>query len=423
MERKKIKKTRPLTKEECAISRKLPKVQRKMFYERLMNGEDFASSVKPWIDAFLHQYEIEIDKYADALEALTICKDNRLPELSMLKQALQVSAAADAKTYERQMNLIVPIFYVSKSQEYDREFKKISYHFLDELASGPCLFNANMVDFIFFGDYFSVPSGVLLAKHADLLLNKRLGRLIHLKLSNMLGVVAQKESIAFRVPEDIATYVFEKSLTRPLQTEEISIMIVYSLMQLYMSDIIDVPQDIKPEDEDNDPIAIKAIEQALAYCNNYAYNDLPQWAKALTFIGNRAVWNKQVALISKFLLKIKLNEYEKLKAITYRFILKSFEYGFVNSEIIDFIFDGHTFSNASTVALAMASFRLKAHNLSGYIQEKLINMMNDLMAQEDIEVEPENIANYLLNLSLNKRLNKEEVSILNAYVLLQAFKY
>lgn len=425
MTTKKITTVRPLTKEEAAISRKLPRSQRKIFYQRLMNGEDFTSSVKPWAESFLRAFQLEIDKYADVLEALTVCKKDRLPDLTILKQALLVSMAADYKTYERQMNLIIPIFYVAKPDDYARKFKKISYRFLDELASGPRLFNANMIDFIFFGDYFSVPSGVILSKHADLLLDNNLGQLIHIKLGNMLFILAQKESILSRVPEDIAAFVFEKSLIRPLQTEEISIMIIYSLMQLYMSNFIGASQNLQnllPEEE-NDPVAIKAVEQALAYCNRYGYLDLEQWKRALTFIGCRAVWDKQVALISKFLLKIRLNDYDELKAITYRFILKSFEYGFLSSEIIDFIFDGHTFSNASTVALAMASFKLKMHNLSGYIQEKLINMMQQLMMQEDIDASPDGIADYLFNLSLNRGLTKEEISILNTYVLLQAFKY
>ena len=45
-----------------------------------------------------------------------------------------------------------------------------------------------------------------------------------------------------------------------------------------------------------------------------------------------------------------------------------------------------------------------------------------LIEQEWIEAVPENIDAYLLNSALHRSLNKEEISLLNLFVLKQAFK-
>ena len=49
-------------------------------------------------------------------------------------------------------------------------------------------------------------------------------------------------------------------------------------------------------------------------------------------------------------------------------------------------------------------------------------MMALLIEQEWIDASSENIADYLLNNALHRSLNKEEISLLNLYVLKQAFK-
>ena len=409
-----IQKTRPLTEDERRISRKLYPAARKKFYMRLMNGDDFETEVLPWAIKKITNRGKEADICEEVLEALTVCSKQKLPELYMLEKALQVSLEADKTVYERQLNLIIPLFYEYKPEEYEKKFKKISYHFLDALAEKVGLFNGNMLSYIFAGEYFSTASAVLLAKHADVLLP--ISSVCRTKLHNMFMTLAQKEDIVAESDEDIAIRLFETSLRRQLHKEEVSLMIIYVLMQIYSWSFVDTHK--KPYVSNG---STKAIEQAISFCETNGYGDLEMWEKALTLTSSRILWNKQVALISRWLLRIRLDDFCQLKAVTYRFILKSFQYGFVSSEIIDFIFDGRSFSNASTVVLALSSSTLKENNLAVYIQEHLSSMMKQLITQEWIECKPDNIADYLLDNSLARGISKEEISILNLYVLSHAF--
>lgn len=416
--KEKIEKTRILSDEECKISKKLPPEIRKQFYARLMAGENL-QDIKPWLDDANAKYDAEVDKLEEILEALTVCQKQKLPNLSMLSQALQVSKVADNKTYERQIKLVIPIFYQTQPEEYAMEFKKISYKFLDEMAGKVRLFNGNMLDFILFGDYFSVPSGVLLAKHSDLLIKNSMQSMCYAKLGGMLFTLAQKDGLDIRVPEDIAEYLFDVSLKRALTKEEISMLNIFSLMETYSYNIhpSTTPSKSKAARYSKD------IEAAIAYCEKHGYMDYTIWQQSLTLTDCAPIWDRQVTLITKYLMRQKLNHYSKEKVIAYRFIKESFAHGFVSSEIIDFIFDGTTFSNSSTVILAMFAQELKNHNLAYYIQEKLRNMMGYLLKQEMINVSTDNVANFLLDTSLVRGMYREEISILNTYVLLQAFNH
>ncbi|MBR1605910.1 MAG: hypothetical protein IJ660_07405 [Alphaproteobacteria bacterium] len=418
MKKEKIKKTRPLTKEECAVSKKLYPYARKKFYARLMAGENSAE-VTAWALGKIAHKEQEIDILEEVLEALTICEGSKLPELSWLKQALKVSLEANMSIYERQINLIVPLFYERKPETYEREFKQISYNFIDELAEKAGIFTGNMLTYLFAGDFFSFETGILLAKHREVL--QPISSYCRMKLNTMLMVLAQKEKIISESSEDIAMHIFHLALKRPLYKEEASILIIYALMQLYTWDMIDTktkPYAI-PSSHTKD---IAEVENAIAYCDRNGYEDLKKWQNALTLTEVREIWDKQVTLITKHLLKGGIADFTELKEITYRFIARSFRYGFLSSEIIDFIFDGRHFSNASTVILALSCNNLKEHNLASYIQEKLTTMIDLLIKSEWIEATSENIADYLLNNALVRKLNKEEISLLNLYVLSQAFK-
>lgn len=419
MEKNKIKKTRTLTSEECALSKKLYPYARKKFYARLMAGEDFETVVKPWAESKIAHREREVDILEEVFEALTICEKTKLPDLAMLKQALQVSLEADLSIYERQINLMVPLFYEKKPENYDRKFKKISYHFINELAEKTGIFTGNMLTYIFAGDFFSPETGVLLAKNVEAI--KPISSYCRAKLDAMLTLLAQQENIVSESAEDVAMHIFLQSLKRPLYKEEASMLIIYALMQIYTWNMVDTkkkPYAI-PFSHAKD---IAEIEKAIAYCEENGYSDLKKWQEALTLTEVREIWDKQVALITKHLLKGGIDDFTELKEITYRFIGRSFLYGFLSSEIIDFIFDGRHFSNASTVVLALSCNNLKEHNLAPYIQEKLEKMMELLIEQEWIETTPENVADYLLNSALQRSLNKEEISLLNLYVLKQAFK-
>lgn len=423
MERKKIIKTRNLTQEEQAISKKivrmhLPRRIRKEYYARLMAGECFDTVVKPWIKACIYQHELEVDKYEEILEALTVCKEKTLPNIEDLEQALQISTATDFATIERQINLVVPMFYVSKPDSYRKKFKTISYHFIDELAEKIHFFNGNMITFIFAGDYFTLESGVLLAKHSKVL--RPIRSFCRMKLNAMLLTLAQKENIVAESVEDIAMHIFHKALRRPLLKEEIAMLVIYALMQIYSWDMIDTKKKVTivPYSHSKE---IERIEKAIDYCQINGLSDISKWKQALTLTEERTVWDKQVALIKTHLLKGGIDDYTELKEITYRFIARSFRNGFLSSEIIDFIFDGRAFSNASTVVLALSCNSLKEHNLASYIQEKLENMMLMLIEKECINADCNTIANCLLDTSLNRPLNKEEISILSMYVLRQAF--
>ena len=418
MKKEKIKKTRPLTKQECAISKKLYPYARKKFYARLMAGEN-SEEVIAWAKQKMTEQEHEVDLYEEILEALIVCERSKLPETSMLRQALQVSPLAERDVYERQINLIVPLFYERKPENYEKEFKRISYHFIDELAEKVGLFTGNMLTYLFAGDFFSAETGVLLAKYNDVLYP--ISSYCRMKLNTMLMILAQKEQIIAESAEDIAMHIFHLALKRPLYKEEASMLIIYALMQIYSWDMIDTkkkPYAI-PSSHTKD---IAEIESAIAYCNKNGYEDLSKWQNALTLTEVREIWDKQVTLISKYLLKGGIADFTELKEITYRFIARSFRYGFLSSDIIDFIFDGRHFSNASTVILALSCNNLKEHNLAPYIQEKLTTMMDLLLKSEWIEAKSENIADYLLNNALNRALNKEEISLLNLYILSQAFK-
>lgn len=416
--KEKITKTRPLTKQECAISKKLYPYARKKFYTRLMAGEN-SEEVIAWAKQKINENEHEVDLYEEILEALIVCERSKLPETSMLRQALQVSSLAERDIYERQIDLIVPLFYERKPDDYEQEFKSISYHFIDELATKTGLFNGNMLTYLFAGDFFSLESGVILAKNVKAI--KTISSYCRMKLNTMLMILAQKEQIIAESAEDIAMHIFHLSLKRPLYKEEASMLIIYALMQIYSWDMIDTkkkPYAI-PSSHTKD---IAEIESAIAYCNKNGYEDLSKWQNALTLTEVREIWDKQVTLISKYLLKGGIADFTELKEITYRFIATSFRYGFLSSEIIDFIFDGRHFSNASTVILALSCNNLKEHNLAPYIQEKLTTMMDLLLKSEWIEATPENIADYLLSSALTRSLNKEEISLLNLYILSQAFK-
>lgn len=423
MDRKKIIKTRNLTQDERAISKKLVKINlphrtRKEFYARLMNGENFEELVKPWIETCIYQHELEVDKFEEILEALIVCKEKKLPDLAYIKQALQVSTVADFATIERQINLVVPMFYVPKPEEYGIQIKSLSYHFIDELAEKISFFNGNMITFIFAGDYFTLESGVLLAKHAKTI--EPIRSVCRMKLNAMLLTLAHKENIVAESVEDIAMHIFHKALIRPLLKEEIAMLVIYALMQIYSWDMIDTKKKVTivPYSHSKE---IERIEKAIEYCQINGFSDIGKWKQALTLTEERTVWDKQVALITKYLLKGGIEDYTELKEITYRFIARSFRNGFLSSEIIDFIFDGRAFSNASTVVLALSCNTLKEHNLASYIQEKLEKMMQTLIENECINADSNTIANYLLDTSLNRPLSKEEISILSMYVLRQAF--
>lgn len=418
MKKEKIKRTRPLTKQECAISKKLHPYARKKFYTRLMAGENSEEMIA-WAKQKITEHEQEIDIFEEILEALVVCERSKLPETSMLRQALQVSSLADGDVYERQINLIVPLFYEKKPDDYEQEFKSISYHFIAELAEKTGLFNGNMLTYLFAGDSFSLESGVILAKNVEAI--KPISSYCRMKLNTMLMILAQKEQIIAESAEDIAMHIFHLALKRPLYKEEASMLIIYALMQIYSWDMIDTkkkPYAI-PSSHTKD---IAEIESAIAYCNKNGYEDIKKWQDAFTFTEVREIWDKQVTLITKYLLKGGIADFTELKEITYRFIARSFRYGFLSSEIIDFIFDGRHFSNASTVVLALSCNNLKEHNLAPYIQEKLTTMMDLLIKSEWIEATPENIADYLLSSALTRSLNKEEISLLNLYILSQAFK-
>ena len=380
-----------------------------------MSEQELQNTTEICTQLFADKLQIEIDIFAEILEYLSVCEAHKLPKLEDLKKALQISLVSDKEAIDRQVNLVVPLFYEKKPAEYEKEFKKISYHFLDGLATKNKLFTGNMLAYIFFGDYFSVSSGILLAKHAKLISSQSC--VCHMKLRAMLMTIAQQEGglIAEKV-DDIAVKLFEISLERPLSKEEISLLIIYSLMQIYEGQMIDYKRK-SPELLATTKRVLKAIE----YCESNGYDDLNMWDQALTVTDDRILWNRQVALITRYLLRIDLKEYGKLKAITYRFILRSFQSSYLSSEIIDFIFDGRLFSNASTVMLALSSNALRENNLAPYIQEKLTDMMIFLIKKEDIDATPRTIADYLLTVSLNRGISKEELSILNAYVLLQAF--
>ena len=414
---KTIKKTRSLTADERTISKKLYPYARKKFYARLMAGENSAEVIA-WAKQKIAHKEQEVDICVNILEALTVCESIKLPELSLLKQALQVSLEADKAIYERQINLLVPLFYERKPETYEKEFKQISYHFMDELAEKTGIFTGNMLTYLFAGDFFSFESGVILAKNAEAI--RPISSYCRMKLNTMLMVLAQKEKIISESSEDVAMHIFHLALKRPLHKEEASILIIYALMQLYAWDMIDTKKKpfAIPSSHAKD---IAEIENAISYCDKNGYSDLKQWQDALTLTEIREVWNKQVALITKHLLKGGIADFTELKEVTYRFIARSFRYGFLSSEIIDFIFDGRHFSDASTIVLALGCNSLKEHNLAPYIQEKLLNMMSLLIEKEWIEASPENIADYLLSNALNRALNKEEISILNLYILKQAF--
>ena len=415
----KIKRTRALTPAEHALSKKLYPYARKKFYTRLMAGEDFETIVRPWAESKITHREHEIDICEEVLEALTICENTKLPDINMLKQALQVSLEADLSIYERQINLMVPLFYEKKPENYERQFKNISYHFMDELAEKTGIFTGNMLAYLFFGDFFSPATGILLAKNVEAI--KPISSYCRTKLNTMLMLLAQKENIVSESAEDIAKHIFFQALKRPLYKEEVSMLIIYALMQIYTWDMVDTKKKpyAVPSSHTKD---IAEIEKAIAYCEKNGYDNLEIWREALILTEVREIWDRQVALITKFLLKGGIDDFTELKEITYRFIGRSFLYGFLSSEIIDFIFDGRHFSSASTVVLALSCNGLKEHNLTPYIQEKLEKMMSLLIEQEWIEAKPEVIANYLLNNALNRSLNKEEISILNLYVLKQAFK-
>lgn len=418
MKKEKIEKTRTLTTEECAISKKLYPYARKKFYARLMAGENSAE-VTAWALGKIAHKEQEIDILEEVLEALTICEGSKLPELSWLKQALKVSLEADMSIYERQINLIVPLFYERKPEVYDKEFKQISYHFIDELAEKTGIFTGNMITYLFAGDYFSSETGILLAKHCEVL--RPISSFVRLKLNNMLMTLSQKEGIVSESAEDVAMHIFHQALKRPLFKEEASILIIYALMQLYAWEMIDTkkkPYAI-PSSHAKD---IAVIEKAIAYCEQKGCDNLEQWQNALTLTEAREIWDKQVALITKHLLKGGIADFTELKGITYRFIGKSFRYGFLSSEIIDFIFDGRHFSDASTIVLALGCNGLRENNLTPYIQEKLQKMVELLIKKEWIEATSENIADYLLDQALWRKLNKEEIALLNLFVLSKAFK-
>lgn len=417
-EKIKIQKTRTLTPEECALSRKLYPYARKKFYARLMAGENFEKIVKPWAESKITHRQQEIHILEEVFVALSVCENVRLPDINMLKQALQVSLEATLGVYERQIDLLVPLFDEKKPKNYEKMFKKISYRFIDELANKTGIFTGNMLVYLFAGDFFSLETGVLLAKNVEAV--KPISSYCHNKLNAMLTHLAQENNIVSESAEDIAMHIFHQALKRPLYKEEASMLIIYALMQIYTWDMVDTkkkPYAI-PSDHTKD---IAEVERAIADCEKNGYENLKMWQNALILTEERQIWDKQVALITKHLLKGGIDDFTELKEITYRFIARSFRYGFLSSEIIDFIFDGRHFSNASTVVLALSCNSLKEHNLASYIQEKLEKMMALLIEMEWIEATPETIAEYLLNNALNRSLNKEEISILNLYILKQAF--
>lgn len=418
MEKTKIKKTRALTADERTISKRLYPYARKKFYTRLMAGED-STEVIAWALGKVAHREHEIDLLEEVLEALTVCERSKLPEISWLKQALQVSLEEDTETFDRQINLMVPLFYERKPENYEKEFKKISYHFINELAEKTGIFTGNMIEYLFFGDYFSAETGILLAKHHEILASK--SSYVRMKLNTMLMELSQKEGIVSESAEDVAMHIFHQALKRPLFKEEASILIIYALMQIYTWEMVDTkrkPYAI-PSSHTKD---IAIVEKAITFCEKNGCEDIQQWQNALTLTEVREIWDKQVALISKHLLKGGIADFTKLKEVTYRFLGRSFRYGFLSSEIINFIFDGRHFSDASTIVLAVGCNGLREHNLTSYLQEKLSKMSDLLIKSEWIEATYENIADYLLNQALNRKLNKEEISLLNLYVLSQAFK-
>ena len=422
-------KARKLTRQEAAISKGLkyyPEL-RKLFYTKVLDGDDLETVIKPWLKTAMQEYEKNVDTLEETLEYLTFCEPQKQPALPDLVKALQVSDIAGEDVTVRQIDLLLPLYY-SKLGYESAEFKKISYHFLDEVAAKKRLFTGQMLDFIFFGDYFSLASAVVLAKHSDLLLQNGMSSVVRVRLENMLRILAEKEKISGRVSDDFAKRLFETSLQRNLFKEEVSIMALYSLMQIHSFDSRQSDAAKHEAEEDNvvtnhlKSLELIKIEKAIGYCDKYGCHDVEKWKEALTFIPERSFWDEQVELISKWLLKIKLDNYSELKAITYRFIQESFKHGFLSTKIIDFIFDGRTFSNASTVVLSMYACALKEHNLSLYIQEKLNDMMHELMAQEGWG-EKVPVVDSLLELSLQRNLSVEEISILNVYTLLQAFAH
>lgn len=422
-------KARKLTPQEAAISKELkyfPEL-RKQFYFRVLNGDDLDTVIKPWLKTAQQEYDKDVDTLEETLEYLTFCEPQKQPELSDLAKALQVCILADEEVVVRQIGLLLPLYY-SKLGYESAEFKKISYHFLDEVAAKKRLFTGQMLDFIFFGDYFSLASAVVLAKHSDLFLQNGMSSVVRVRLENMLRILAEKEKISGRVSDDFAKRLFELSLKRSLFKEEVSIMALYSLMQIHSLDNCK-PNATKHENEEDNVVTnhlkileLIQVEKAIRYCDKYGFADMEMWKKALTFVPGRKFWDDQVELISKWLIKIKLDNYSELKAVTYSFIQESFKHGFLSAKIIDFIFDGCTFSNASTVVLSMYSYSLKEHNLSGYIQEKLNDMLHELTAHEGWDEEVP-VVDSLLELSLQHDLSVEELSILNVYTLLQAFTH
>ncbi len=416
----KIKPTRKLSKEERLMSRLLPRAERKIFYQRLMDGISF-EALQPWCNSILQERDKEIAIMEQIWEALVVCEGTKRPPLDMLEQALQISTEEDMETWARQIDLILPLFYVPKEKNYAKEFKSISYHFIDASLTKMKCINANLIDFIFFGDYFSSASATILAKYAHILIQMGMGCYIHMKLSNMLTLLVSAENINAETPEDIAKQIFDRSLTRDLRKEEISIMILFALSQVYQkasslateTGYVEVPTVFSN---------CHHTDKALKYCEKHGFSDLEKWRDALSITNDDAVWHRQVALISRFLLNIDLAQYPALKKITYQFIDSCFALGKTSSALLDFVFDGNTFSSASTVLLARHFSVLKEKNISPFINQHLEHMMSKLMQMEGLNFSnAEALISSLFDKSLKYDLNKEEISLLNLYTLLQIF--
>lgn len=416
----KIKKPRKLSEEERTMSRLLPRAERKIFYQQLMNGIPF-ESLAPWCQHILKERGHEIDILEQIWEALVVCEGDKLPPLDMLEQALQVSTEEDTETWVRQVDLILPLFYVPKEKNYAKKFKSISYRFIDTSLTKKERINANLIDFIFFGDYFSSASAAILAKHAHILTRLGMGCYIHMKLGNMLNLLASREQIDTEASEDVAKQIFARSLNRNLHKEEISIMILFALRQVYQHTSKLYAEQNAPDV----PVVFsnyRQTEKALAYCETNGFSDLEMWKNALCLTNNDAIWHRQVAMISRFLLNLDLSVHPDLKKITYHFIDDSFALGKTSSALLDFVFDGNTFSSASTVLLARHFSVLKEKNISSFINQHLEGMMFKLMYLEGLDFQDTNrLILFLFEKSLKYDLNKEEISLLNLYTLQQIF--
>jgi len=98
-----------------------------------------------------------------------VCQREKLPDLETLGKAMTITKLASKDVLDDQINLMLSLFYTPKPENYKDKFKMISYKFIDNLSSSMKMFTGNMVEYLFLGDYFSLASGVMLAKHVNVL--------------------------------------------------------------------------------------------------------------------------------------------------------------------------------------------------------------------------------------------------------------